>query len=242
MRIYAYRESTRVFLVRETKIKRVNMCVLLKSDTLFENLRTHLGTTGRPAQRTHLGSPCTTGKLVMVQLFIKKTVAKDKPLNQVPRLHQKRGVTTMLLKRWRTLCIRYTAKESQIPAHVDSRKKGILWYSASSVGRFQDLILDFSLTHPRYCASKLHPAGQWKLHCLDSVTRSKDNKHAISYEQGHHAYLSLTADTYCKISEDFVRFIWMVATSASTNFRPSQLPPTDTLAPVPRLDEFAVQR
>jgi hypothetical protein len=178
----------------------------------------------------------------MVQLFIKKTVAKDKPLNQVPRLHQKRGVTTMLLKRWRTLCIRYTAKESQIPAHVDSRKKGILWYSASSVGRFQDLILDFSLTHPRYCASKLHPAGQWKLHCLDSVTRSKDNKHAISYEQGHHAYLSLTADTYCKISEDFVRFIWMVATSASTNFRPSQLPPTDTLAPVPRLDEFAVQR
>jgi hypothetical protein len=49
----------------------------------------------------------------------------------------------------------------------------------------------------------------------------------------------LTADTYGKISEDFVRFIWMVATSASTNFRPSQLPPTDTLAPV--LDEFAVQ-
>ncbi len=33
----------------------------------------------------------------------------------------------------------------------------------------------------------------------------------------------LTADTYGKISEDFVRFIWMVATSASTNFRPSQL-------------------
>jgi hypothetical protein len=54
-----------------------------------------------------------------------------------------------------------------------------------------------------------------------------------------HAYL--TADTYGteygKISADFVRFIWMVATSASTNFRPSQLLPTDTSAPV--LDEFA---
>jgi hypothetical protein len=133
----------------------------------------------------------------------------------------------------------YTAKESQIPAHVDSRKKGDIMVQCQ-LGRFQDLILDFSLTHPRYGASKLHPAGQWKLHGLDSVTRSKDNKHAISYEQGHHAYLSLTADTYGKISEDFVRFIWMVATSASTNFRPSQLPPTDTLAPV--LDEFAVQR
>ncbi len=52
----------------------------------------------------------------------------------------------------------------------------------------------------------------------------------------------LTADTYGKISEDLVRFIWMVATSASTNFRPSQLLPTDTSAPVTVLDECAVQR
>jgi hypothetical protein len=59
------------------------------------------------------------------------------------------------------------------------------------------------------------------------LSKSKDYKHAISYEQGQHAYLSLTADTYSKIPEDFVRFIWMVATSASTNFRPSQLPSTD---------------
>ncbi len=48
------------------------------------------------------------------------------------------------------------------------------------------------------------------------------------------------ADTYGKISEDFVRFIWMVATSASTNFRPSELPSTD--GPDAQLDEFAVQR
>ncbi len=63
---------------------------------------------------------------------------------------------------------------------------------------------------------------------------------AISYEQGNHAYLSLTADTYGKISEDFVRFIWMVATSASTNFRPSELPSTH--ASDAQLDEFALQR
>ncbi len=67
-------------------------------------------------------------------------------------------------------------------------------------------IIFIPLTHPRYGASKLHPAGQWKLHGLDSVTRSKDNKHAISYEQGHHAYLSLTAaDTYGKISALYPR-------------------------------------
>jgi hypothetical protein len=72
------------------------------------------------------------------------------------------------------------------------------------------------------------------------LTKSKDNKHAISYEQGQHAYLSLTADTYGKISEDFVHFIWMVATSASTNFRRSQLPSTN--GPDAQLDEFAVQR
>ncbi len=108
------------------------------------------------------------------------------------------------------------------------------------VGRFQDLIVDFSLTHPRYGASKLHPAGQWKPSGLAHLTRSKDNKHAISYEQGQHAYLSLTADTYGKISEDFVCFIWMVATSALTNFRPSQLPSTD--GPDAQLDEFALQR
>jgi hypothetical protein len=119
----------------------------------------------------------------------------------------------VLLKRWRTSGMAYTAKESQIPAHVDSRKKGDIMVQCQ-LGSFQDLILDFSLTHPRYSASKLHPAGQWKLHGLDCVTRSKDNKHAISYEQGHHAYLSLTADTYGKISEGFVHFIWMVATSA----------------------------
>jgi hypothetical protein len=74
-----------------------------------------------------------------------------------------------------------TAKESQIPAHVDSRKKGDIMEQCQ-LGRFQDLILDFSLTHPRYGASKLHLAGQWKLHGLHSVTRSKDyrDKHAIS--------------------------------------------------------------
>ncbi len=62
----------------------------------------------------------------------------------------------------------YTAKESQIPAHVDSCKKGDIMVQCQ-LGSFQDLILDLSLTHPRYGASKLHLLGQWKAHGLDSL-------------------------------------------------------------------------
>jgi hypothetical protein len=49
-----------------------------------------------------------------------------------------------------------------------------------------------------------------------------DTTHAIPCEQANHAFLSLTADTYGKLSDDFVRFLWMLANSASTNSRLSQ--------------------
>ena len=50
----------------------------------------------------------------------------------------------------------------------------------------------------------------------------------------------ITADTYGKISDDFVRFIWMVANAASTNSRLSQ-PPSNASSPASQ-DSFAVQR
>jgi hypothetical protein len=50
-------------------------------------------------------------------------------------------------------------------------------------------------------------------------------KRVIPYEQAHHAFLSLTADAYGKISDDFVRFLWMMANTASTNSRLSQPSP-----------------
>jgi hypothetical protein len=84
-----------------------------------------------------------------------------------------------------------------------------------NVGKFDNLILDFSLTHPQCGVSKVLPSGSWKFCSLARITAAKDQKHAISYEQGNHAYLSLTADTYSKISNDFVQFLWMVANSAS---------------------------
>ena len=46
----------------------------------------------------------------------------------------------------------------------------------------------------------------------------------LTDEQSNHAFLSLTADTYGKVSDDFVRFLWMVSNTASTNSRLSQSP------------------
>jgi hypothetical protein len=57
------------------------------------------------------------------------------------------------------------------------------------------------------------------------ANNKKTKKHALPYEQAQHAYLSLTVDTYGKNSGDFVRFLWMMATAASTNFRLSQPSP-----------------
>jgi hypothetical protein len=51
---------------------------------------------------------------------------------------------------------------------------------------------------------------------LGMANNKKIKKHALPYEQAQHAFLSLTADTYSKISNDFVRFLWMMATAAST--------------------------
>ncbi len=57
--------------------------------------------------------------------------------------------------------------------------------------------------------------------------------------QANHAFLSLTADAYGKLSDDFVRFLWMLAISASTNSRLSQ-PSSQDFADLLR-DSFAAQ-
>ncbi len=93
------------------------------------------------------------------------------------------------------------------------------------VAPFSDLVLDFTLTHPRTGSSNKYPIGSWKPDALGMANSKETKKHALSYEQAQHAFLSLTADTYGKISDDFVRFLWMMATAASTNFRLSQPSP-----------------
>jgi hypothetical protein len=45
---------------------------------------------------------------------------------------------------------------------------------------------------------------------------------AIPWEQANDAFLFLTADTYRKLSDDLVRFLWTLASSVSTNSRLSQ--------------------
>lgn len=54
------------------------------------------------------------------------------------------------------------------------------------------------------------------------MEKRKNNKHSIPYEQGNHAFVSLIADTFGLLSEDFIRFVWMMANSATANFRQSQ--------------------
>ncbi len=116
-----------------------------------------------------------------------------------------------------------TTKEAQIPRHLDTAKHGDILVQCP-VGHFPDLVLDFSLIHPRTGSSARLPTGTWKPQALANATHDnhKTAKHAISYEQTNHAFLSLIANTYGQISNDFVRFLWVVATAASTNFRLSQ--------------------
>ncbi len=61
----------------------------------------------------------------------------------------------------------------------------------------------------------------------------KNRKHAIPYEQANHAFLSPrpTVDTYGKLSDGFVRFLWMLANYASTNHSRLSQPSHDPKAP-----------
>lgn len=159
----------------------------------------------------------------------------------------KRGhdhVVDALSSMLQTADLPHTSKEAQIPTHADSGKKGDILVQCK-IGHFEDLVLDFSLTHPRTGSSKILPIGAWKPDALAHAARLKDRKHAIAYENTNHAFLSLTADTYGKISEDFVRFLWMMANSAAVaNSRLSQ-PPSDASSSVStpvQLDTFAALR
>jgi len=132
----------------------------------------------------------------------------------------------------------YTTREAQIPRHSDSAKRGDIDVNCT-IGHFEKLVLDFSLVHPRNGASQKYPAGRWKPDSVAQASTRKNAKHAIPYEQGNLAFLSLTADTYGKLSDDFIRFIWMLANQASTNSRLSQ-PQSSGASPDPH--EFVTQR
>ena len=64
----------------------------------------------------------------------------------------------------------YTTREANIPHHADSSKRGDILVQCK-LGRFEDLVLDFSLTHPRSGTSKLHPDA------LGHTLKNKDRKH-----------------------------------------------------------------
>jgi hypothetical protein len=112
-------------------------------------------------------------------------------------------------------------------------------YVCVPVPHYEHSVLDFSLTHPRTGASSLHPVGSCKPDALANLTQSRNRKHAIMYEQANDAFLSLTADAHGKLSDDFVRFLWMLVDSASTNSRHSRPSAQDSADPSP--DSVAAQ-
>ncbi len=117
-----------------------------------------------------------------------------------------------------------TTQDRQIPRHTDSDRHGDILVDCK-VTPFTNLVLDFTLTHPQTGSTDKYHIGSWKPDTLDMANNKKIKKCTFPYEQAQHPFLSLTADTYSRISNDFVRFLWMMATSASTNFRLSQPSP-----------------
>jgi hypothetical protein len=159
---------------------------------------------------------------------------------RVPNAPQGRGnaVMIMLLRLWVLFLTCLACRSLPSKLSLDSAKCSDILVQCK-VAHFEDLVLDFSLTHPRSGSSTLHPVGPWKPDALANLTQSKNRKHAIPHEQANHAFLSLTADTYGKLSDDFVRFLWMLANSASTNSRFSQPSSQDFADSSP--DSFAAQ-
>ena len=72
--------------------------------------------------------------------------------------------------------------------------------------------------------NKKQPAGVWKpvYDGVEASANAKRNKHDAAYANLGYTFVPLAADTYGDLSEDFVRFIWLVATIAVTNSRQSQ--------------------
>jgi hypothetical protein len=111
----------------------------------------------------------------------------------------------------------FTTRKAQILHLLDSAKCSDI-LAKCKVAHHKDLDLDFSLTHPRTCSSTLRPVSSWKPDALANLTQSKNRKHAVLYEQANHAFCPSRG----KLSVDFVRFLWMLANSASMNSRRSQ--------------------
>jgi len=151
------------------------------------------------------------------------------------------AVMIILLRLWVLFLTCLACQQAQIPRllySTESTKCGDIIVQCK-VAHYKDLVLDYSFAHPRTGSSTLHPVGSWKPDALTNLTQSKNSKHANPYEQANHAFWSLTADAHGKLSDDFVRFLWMLADSASTNSRLSQPSSKDSADPSP--DSFAAQ-
>ena len=103
-----------------------------------------------------------------------------------------------------------------MPTHSQSEKRGDAVLDMQ-VGRFKQLVLGFTLIHPRVgTQSDNRQQGQWIRgeDDLAQVLRDKQMKH-VEYHDRDIEYGTLAATTYGRVGEDFVRFLWYMASRSN---------------------------
>ena len=117
--------------------------------------------------------------------------------------------------------IQATFDEKRVPRQRDG-PIGDAWMDVK-VGACKALILDFVMTHPkRGSDGQGGRQGEWvRVDDLDSVLHSKQQKHA-TYRQMQIEYATLAATTYGKLSEDFVRLLWIMVSRSSRDWEETE--------------------
>ena len=104
-----------------------------------------------------------------------------------------------------------------MPTHSQSEKKGDAVLDMQ-VGPYKQLVLDFTLIHPRVgTQSDGRQQGQWI--CaeddLAQVLRDKQTKHLAYHDRGIESDGTLAVTTYGIVGDDFVRFLWYMASRSN---------------------------
>ena len=119
----------------------------------------------------------------------------------------------------------FSTKFSGIPKYKSEKKKsekdknkenslGDVWIG-EKIGGFEGLVGDFTMCHPRFGSSQAHKEGEWRLDAMDLAIKGKNNKHLKGYNIKNRAFVALVSDTYGVLSDDLVRFLWLLAHRAA---------------------------
>lgn len=135
-----------------------------------------------------------------------------------------------------TMC-NFSTKPSGIPKHDPKKSKSdrIKENSLGDVfiqekfGAFNGLVADFNMCHPRFGSSQVRGEGEWRCNAMQTAIKAKNDKHLSEYNKQNRAFVALVADTYGVLSDDLVRFLWLIAHKAAEKSE-------QELGPVPGVD------